>query len=121
MSQALIKAVANCSIQYETKGQLRLMQPIACTELMELVHIDYVGMEVTAKEKPMAKNVLVVVDHLHAVRPGICDEKSCGKNNCSSAVQQLLFSFWLPAAPHVRSRYQILWECDCSHVQPTGC
>ena len=32
---------------------------------MELVHIDYIGMEVTvaAKEKPVVKNVLVVVDH----------------------------------------------------------
>ena len=41
------------------------MQPIVCTELMELVHIDYVRMEVTvaAKEKPVVKNVLVVVDH----------------------------------------------------------
>ena len=65
MSQALIRAVANCGqcIQYKTKGQLPLMQPIACTEPMELVHIDYVGMEVTAKEKLVAKNVLVVVDH----------------------------------------------------------
>ena len=34
-------------------------------EPMELVHIDYVGMEVTVatKEKPVVKNVLVVVDH----------------------------------------------------------
>ena len=67
MSQALIKAIANCGrcIQYEAKGQLPLMQSIICTEPMELVHIDYVGMEVTiaAKEKPVVKNVLVVVDH----------------------------------------------------------
>ena len=67
MSQALIKAVVNCGhcIQYEAKGQLPPMQPIICTEPMELVHIDYVGMEVTlaAKEKPVVKNVLVVVDH----------------------------------------------------------
>ena len=67
MSQALIKAVANCGrcIQYEAKGQLPPMQPIICTEPMELVHIDYVGMEVTvaAKEKPVVKNVLVVIDH----------------------------------------------------------
>ena len=49
MSQALLKAVANCGrcIQYEAKGQLPLMQPIICAEPMELVHIDYVGMEVT--------------------------------------------------------------------------
>ena len=41
------------------------MQPIICTEPMELVHIDYVGMEVTiaTDKKPVVQNVLVVVDH----------------------------------------------------------
>ena len=41
------------------------MQPIICTEPMELVHVDYVGMEVTVltQEKPVVKNVLVIVDH----------------------------------------------------------
>ena len=41
------------------------MQPIICTEPMELVHIDYVGMEVTiaTNKKPVVKHVLVVVDH----------------------------------------------------------
>ena len=67
MSQALLKAVANCGrcIQYEVKGQLPPMQPIICTEPMELVHIDYVGMEVTVAtdKKPVVRNVLVVVHH----------------------------------------------------------
>ena len=67
MAQALFKAVANCGrcIQYEVKCQLPLMQPIICTEPMELVHIDYVRMEVTVavNEKPMVKNILVVMDH----------------------------------------------------------
>ena len=67
MSQALLKAIANCGrcIQYEAKGQLPLMQPIICTESMELVHIDYVGMEVkvATDKKPVVKNVLVVIDH----------------------------------------------------------
>ena len=67
MSQALIKTVANCRrcIQYEAKGQLPPMQPIICTEPLELVHIDYIGMEVTVAtdKKPVVKNVLVVVDH----------------------------------------------------------
>ena len=67
MSQALLKAVANCGrcIQYEVKGQLPPMQPIICTEPMELVHIDYVGMEVTVAtdKKPIVRNMLVVVDH----------------------------------------------------------
>ena len=66
MSQALLKAVANCGrcIQYEAKGQHPLMQPIICTEPMELVHIDYVGMEVTVAtdKKPIVWNMLVVVD-----------------------------------------------------------
>ena len=67
MSQALLKAVATCGrcILYEAKGQLPPMQPIICTEPMELVHIDYVDMEVTVttQKKPIVKNVLVVVDH----------------------------------------------------------
>ena len=67
MSQALLKAVANCGrcIQYEAKDQLPPMQPIICTEPMELVHIDYVGMEVTiaTDKKPVVKNMLVVVEH----------------------------------------------------------
>ena len=51
--------------QFEVKDDLPGMQPIICTEPMELVHIDYVGMEVTVatKEKPVVKNVLMVVDH----------------------------------------------------------
>ena len=67
MSQALLKAVANCGrcIQYKAKGQLPPMQPIICTEPMELVHIDYVGMEVTVAtdKKPVVWNMLMVVDH----------------------------------------------------------
>ena len=67
MSQALLRAVANCGrcIQYKAKGQLPPMQPIICTEPMELVHIDYVGMEVTVTtdKKPVVRNILVVVDH----------------------------------------------------------
>ena len=67
MSQALLKSVANCGkcIQYEAKGQLPPMQPIICTEPLELVHMDYVGMEVTVAmdKKPVVKNMLVVVDH----------------------------------------------------------
>ena len=41
------------------------MESILCTQPMELVHVDYVGMEVTvvAQEQPVVKNVLVIVDH----------------------------------------------------------
>ena len=67
MSQVLLRSVANCGrcIQYEAKGQLPPMQPIICTEPMELVHIDYIRMEVTiaTDKKPVVWNILVVVDH----------------------------------------------------------
>ena len=41
------------------------MQPIICTKPMELVHVDYMGMEVmvSTQEKPVVNNVLVVIDH----------------------------------------------------------
>ena len=67
MSKTLLMVTGNCGCckQFEAKGDLLGMQPIICTEPMELVHIDYVDMEVTiaAKEKLVVKNVLVVVDH----------------------------------------------------------
>ena len=67
MARALVLAVSNCGRckQFEAKPQIPGMQPIICTEPMELVHIDYVSMEVTVatQEKPIIKNVLVIVDH----------------------------------------------------------
>ena len=67
MATALCLAIQNCGRckQFEAKSQLPGMEPIVCTQPMELVHVDYIGMEVTvaAKEKPVVKNVLVVVDH----------------------------------------------------------
>ena len=63
----LFLVVRNCRRckQFEVKGQLPGMEPIICTQPLELVHVDSVGMEVTipVKEKPVVKNVLVVVNH----------------------------------------------------------
>ena len=91
MSQALLKAVANCGrcIQYEAKSQLPLMQPIICTEPMELVHIDYIGMEVTVvtDKKPIVKNVLVVVDHFtHYVQAFVT------KNHTARTMARVLYN-----------------------------
>ena len=67
MANALFLVIQNCGRckQFEAKCQIPEMEPILCTQPMELVHVDYVGMEVTvaAQEKPVVKNVLVVVDH----------------------------------------------------------
>ena len=67
MASTLFLVIWNCGRckQFEAKGQLPGMELILCTQPMELVHVDYVGMEVTVatQEKPVVKNVLVVVDH----------------------------------------------------------
>ena len=59
-----IRNCEKCRI-FEAKPQIPPMEPILCTELLDLVHIDYVSMEVTVgvKEKPVMKNVLVIEDH----------------------------------------------------------
>ena len=65
MVNALSLVIQNCGHckQFEAKCQIPEMEPILCTQPMELVHVDYVGMEVTvaAQEKPVVKNVLVIV------------------------------------------------------------
>ena len=93
MSQALLKAVANCGrcIQYEMKGQLPPMQPIICTEPMELVHIDYVRMEVTVAtdKKPIVRNVLVVMDHFtHYVQAFVT------KNHMARTTARVLYNYY---------------------------
>ena len=85
MSRALVMAVSNCGCckQFEAKPQILGMQPIICTEPMELVHIDYVRMEVTVstQDKLVVKNVLGGRRPLHPVRPSICDPESDCKNH----------------------------------------
>ena len=67
MVQETIRSMRNCAhcIQFETRLQKPGLEPILCTEPMDLVHIDYVKMGVTVglKEKHEVKDVLVVEDH----------------------------------------------------------
>ena len=67
MAQRMMMSICNCPKCrfFEAKPQIPPMEPILCTEPLDLVHIDYVSMEVTVgvTEKPVVKNVLVVEDH----------------------------------------------------------
>ena len=67
MAQRMMLSIYNCEkcCIFEAKPQIPPMEPILSTEPLDLVHIDYVSMEVTVgiKEKPVVKNVLVVEDH----------------------------------------------------------
>ena len=60
-------SVRNCEKchMFEAKPQIPPMEPILCTELLNLVHMHYMSMEVTVgmKEKPVVKNVFFVEDH----------------------------------------------------------
>ena len=67
MAQRMMMRVRNCPkcCIFEAKPQIPPLEPILCTEPLDLVHIDYMSMEVMVgiKEKPVVKNVLVVEDH----------------------------------------------------------
>ena len=67
MAKRMMMSVRNCPKCriFKAKPQIPPMEPILCTELLDLVHINYMSMEVTVgiKEKPVMKNVLVVEDH----------------------------------------------------------
>ena len=60
-------SVRNCEKYriFEAKPQIPQLEPILCTEPLDLVYINYMSMEVTVgvKEKPVVKNVLVIEDH----------------------------------------------------------
>ena len=59
-----VQSCPKCQI-FEAKPQIPPLEPILCMEPLDLVHINYVSMEVTVgiTEKPVVKNVLVVEDH----------------------------------------------------------
>ena len=120
MSQALLKSVANCRrcVQYEAKGQLPPMQPIICTETLELVHIDYVGMEVTVAtdKKPMVKNVLVVVDHFTRYVQAFVTKNHTARTTARVLYNNYFPVFGIPTTLNVRPRNRILRESNSSDV-----
>ena len=67
MTQRMMMSICNCPKChiFEAKPQIPPLEPILCTEPLDLVHIDYMSIEVTVgvKEKPVVKNVLVIEDH----------------------------------------------------------
>ena len=67
MAQRMMMSICNCPKCriFKDKLQIPPLEPILCTEPLDLVHIDYVSMDVTVgvKEKPVVKNVLVMEDH----------------------------------------------------------
>ena len=80
MSWVLVMAMSNCGRckQFEAKPQIPGMQPIICTEPMELVHIDYVGMEVTVSTQEKTSGEECAGSHrsLYPVCSSLCYPES---------------------------------------------
>ena len=60
-----MSATVQSAIFSKPKPRYPPLEPILCTEPLDLVHIDYISTEVMVgvKEKPVMKNVLVIKDH----------------------------------------------------------
>ena len=72
-----VKDCARCHC-YKARYKLPEMVTIGATEPMDLVHIDFIGMETTisTRKKPMVKTVLVVIDHFtRFVRAFVVDNR----------------------------------------------
>ena len=67
MAVQAVLCVKNCTKcrRFKAREKLPEMVTIGTTEPLDLVHIDFVGMETTVatRKKPVVKTVLVVVDH----------------------------------------------------------
>ena len=80
--------VCNCEkcCIFEAKPQIPPMEPIICTEPLDLVHIDYVSMEVTVgvKEKPVCEKRVSRRRLLYTLHPGICYKQPHGMHHDST-------------------------------------
>ena len=100
MAQRMIMSVCNCDkcCIFEAKPQIPPMEPIICSEPLDLVHIDFVSMEVMVgiKEKPVMKNILVIEDHFTRYT-----KKPLGMHYSACFVQWVLLSVWIPTLSNV--------------------
>ena len=67
MAKEAALALKNCRqcLIFEANVQTPKFAPILATEPMDLVHIDFVKMEIPGdlRKKPKTKNVLIIIDH----------------------------------------------------------
>ena len=80
MAVQAVLSVKNCvrCRRHEARDMMLEMVTIRVTEPMDLVHIDFVGMETTVatKKQPVVKTVLVVIDHFtRFVRAFVVDDR----------------------------------------------
>ena len=100
MAQRMMMSVRNCPKCriFEAKPQIPLLEPILCTEPLDLVHIDYMSMEVTVgiKEKPVMKNVLVVEDHFTCYTQAYVTNNHTARTMVCILYNEFFSVFWFP-------------------------
>ena len=112
MSRALVMAVSNCRHckQFEAKPQIAGMQPIICTEPMELVHVDYVwngGHSIDTRETSGEERA---GSHrsLYPVCSSLCYPESDSEDHSHVYLYNEYFSvFGFPQRAHVCSGNQV--------------
>ena len=91
MAQRMMMSVRSCpKCQiFKAKPQIPPLEPILCTEPLDLVHIDYVSMEVTmgVKEKPLVKKHPGHGRSFHALHPSIRHQQPHGVHHGVRALQ----------------------------------
>ena len=100
-----VLSVKNCvrCRHYEARDMLPKMVTIGATEPMDLVHIDFVGMETTLRMRktPVIKTMLIVIDHFtRFVRAYVVDNRKA-EDSSKDSVQPILFSVWISPPAHV--------------------
>ena len=100
MAQRIMMNVRNCKKCriLKAKPQIPPMEPIICTEPLDLVHIDYVYMEVTMgmTEKPVMKNVPVIKDHFTCYTQAYVMNNYMVHTTAHMLYNELFLVFWFP-------------------------
>ena len=100
MAQRMMMSIRNCPKCriFEAKPQIPLMEPVLCTEPLDLVHIDYVSMEVTVgvKETPVVKNVLVIEDHFTCFTQAYVTNNHTARTMARVLYNEFFLGVWIP-------------------------
>ena len=121
MSQALLKAIANYSVQGEGPAPTDATYHLHRTDGIGPHQLHQNGSHHSNRQEARSAERVGGRGSLHPLCAGICHQKPYGEDNGPGVVQQLLLCVWFSPTSHVGSRNRILWEGHCGYVQPAQC
>ena len=100
MAQRMMMSVHSCQKCriFEAKPKIALMEPILCTELLDLVHINYISMEVMVgiKGETRHEECLGHRRPLHMLYPSVCHQQPYCTYYGACSLQQVFLGIWIP-------------------------